>query len=196
MRKGALHSRLDGTAATPTPSRRFPIGWSAAEEQRQAMVRQGSTAPSPNLATKQLSPPPPHEDTPGRDHRPLSQQELRHQGGAGASPAVPAAVPIAAAAAAAAGNEKNGRWSTRVCNEPGCSTVPSYGAPGTKRKFCKLHAKAGMINVASKKCSHENCGKVATYGVPGGKRERCATHAEEHQVRFFATPTFSTRSVW
>ncbi|CAM9270271.1 unnamed protein product, partial [Ectocarpus sp. 12 AP-2014] len=81
----------------------------------------------------------------------------------------------------AAGSDKNGRWSTRVCNEPGCSTVPSYGAPGTKRKFCKLHAKAGMINVASKKCSHENCGKVATYGVPGGKRERCATHAEEHQ---------------
>ncbi|CAN0550883.1 unnamed protein product, partial [Ectocarpus sp. 8 AP-2014] len=159
MRKGALHSRLDGTATTAaTPSRRFPIGWSAAEEQRQAMVRQGSTAPSPNLATKQLSPPPPHEDKPGRHHRPPSQPEFRHQGGAGAVPTIP---PAAAAAAAAAGNGKNGRWSTRVCNEPGCSTVPSYGAPGTKRKFCKLHAKAGMINVASKKCNHENCGKVS-----------------------------------
>lgn len=142
MRKGALHSRLDGTATTAASSRRFPIGWSAAEEQRQAMVRQGS---------------PPHEDKPGRHHRPPSQQETRDQGGAGAAPTVPAAVPVPAAA----GNSKNGRWSTRVCNEPGCSTVPSYGAPGTKRKFCKLHAKAGMINVASKKCSHENCGKVS-----------------------------------
>ena len=31
---------------------------------------------------------------------------------------------------------RTGGWSTRICNEPGCSTVPSYGAPGTKRQFC------------------------------------------------------------
>lgn len=31
---------------------------------------------------------------------------------------------------------RTGGWSTRICNEFGCSTVPSYGAPGTKRQFC------------------------------------------------------------
>eukprot|EP00903_Cladosiphon_okamuranus_P020371 g18691.t1 len=82
---------------------------------------------------------------------------------------------------------RTGGWSTRICNEPGCSTVPSYGAPGTKRQFCLQHAKPGMINVASKKCGFpgEPCGKVATYGVPGGKRERCAVHAEKNMVDIF-----------
>lgn len=58
------------------------------------------------------------------------------------------------------GATARGTWSTRICNEPGCSTVPSYGAPGTKRQFCRQHAREGMINVASKKCDMGDCGKV------------------------------------
>jgi len=40
------------------------------------------------------------------------------------------------APAKAGGSSRTGSWSTRICNEPGCTTVPSYGAPGTKRQFC------------------------------------------------------------
>lgn len=50
--------------------------------------------------------------------------------------------------------------------------MPSYGAPGTKRQFCKQHARPGMINVASKKCGLESCGKVHIYCIENESERR------------------------
>ncbi|CAB1096614.1 unnamed protein product [Ectocarpus sp. CCAP 1310/34] len=71
----------------------------------------------------------------------------------------------------------------RSCQEPECTTWPSYGARLKKAEFCKRHAKQGMINVVTRKCSHPGCIKSASFGKHGSsKRESCSQHAKQGMV--------------
>jgi len=84
--------------------------------------------------------------------------------------------------------EKTSESSARVyagdCAQLGCTTAPSYGTSGSKkRKFCKRHATEGMVNLASKRCGEFGCFKQASYGVKGTtKREFCVQHARAGMV--------------
>ena len=76
----------------------------------------------------------------------------------------------------------------------GCTTVPSYGFPGTDGKRgtavrCSHHKLPGMVDVVSKTCNWPDCKSQASYGhlTPDGKRDsaarsRCRQHREPGMV--------------
>ena len=76
----------------------------------------------------------------------------------------------------------------------GCSTVPSYGYPGTEGKRgtavrCSHHKLPGMVDVVSKTCNWPDCKSQASYGhlTADGKRDsaarsRCRQHREAGMV--------------
>lgn len=70
------------------------------------------------------------------------------------------------------------------CGDLNCAKVPSFGVPGkSKREYCARHAKAGMINVITRKCGEVGCLKQASYGVAGTKRrDFCVLHATPGMV--------------
>ncbi|CAN0450152.1 unnamed protein product, partial [Ectocarpus fasciculatus] len=50
-------------------------------------------------------------------------------------------------------------------------------------KFCKTHAKHGMVDVVSQRCGHPGCVKFSSFGVRGStNREFCKTHAKGGMV--------------
>lgn len=67
-----------------------------------------------------------------------------------------------------------------TCGHKGCSTIPSYGAAGSReREFCAQHARPGMTNVnLSENCGFQGCSRQPSHGVVGSmKRGVCAQHA-------------------
>lgn len=70
------------------------------------------------------------------------------------------------------------------CIHAGCARKASHGVKGTrKQEYCVEHAKAGMVNLRSKRCAHPGCFKIPTYGMEGSKvRDFCAPHAKPGMV--------------
>jgi hypothetical protein len=65
------------------------------------------------------------------------------------------------------------------CEQPGCTTRPSYGPPGSKKcLWCKTHAPEDYVDVKNKRCKHLNCPTQPIYGPPGSARGQwCRKHA-------------------
>ncbi|CAM9817006.1 unnamed protein product, partial [Ectocarpus fasciculatus] len=60
---------------------------------------------------------------------------------------------------------RRGDGGRKICQEPGCTTRASYGTKGSKKtRFCKTHAKHGMVDVVSKRCGHQGCTTIPSFG--------------------------------
>ncbi len=54
----------------------------------------------------------------------------------------------------------------------GCSKVPTYGLPNTKKsEYCDEHKPNGYVDVKHMKCKGPECKSRPTYGLEGGKAE-------------------------
>ncbi|CAM9725322.1 unnamed protein product, partial [Sphacelaria rigidula] len=73
---------------------------------------------------------------------------------------------------------------SKMCEEQGCSTWPSFGVVGSRKaEFCASHARAGMVNVRGNTCGEEGCFTWPSCGVSGSRKaEFCATHARAGMV--------------
>ncbi|CAB1104032.1 unnamed protein product [Ectocarpus sp. CCAP 1310/34] len=52
-----------------------------------------------------------------------------------------------------------------ICQEPGCTTIPTFGKKGSKKpEFCLPHAKPNMVDVHNKVCDQPGCPTHPTFG--------------------------------
>lgn len=140
-RRGALFGRTDATPGNATCS------GSAIATSRSAFVKQEFTGLNTRVSPRRR----PQEDLvlstrveqqKQQQQQPPSppqppQQTIQKNSNATADKQQPPSRKPAPAKAGGSSSSRTGGWSTRICNEPGCTTVPSYGAPGTKRQFCR-----------------------------------------------------------
>jgi hypothetical protein len=72
---------------------------------------------------------------------------------------------------------------TYKCNKKGCtfdgckSNSASFGIPGEKERFCKIHKSIDMINLKYKTCEKEGCNILnPVFDIAGGKGRFCSKH--------------------
>lgn len=68
----------------------------------------------------------------------------------------------------------------RECLHPTCNTGPIFNFPQYvgQGRYCKEHAKPGMIDVKNKKCGIDGCKIRPHFNYPGEKKgERCLVHS-------------------
>jgi hypothetical protein len=67
----------------------------------------------------------------------------------------------------------------KLCEDPECTTRPSYGKEWQKPTHCKKHALPDIKNVVSKRCEDPKCTTRASYGKEWKKPTHCKEHASE-----------------
>ncbi|CAM9946137.1 unnamed protein product [Ectocarpus fasciculatus] len=114
---------------------------------------------------------------PSKRLRKASELEAAEKCGGGGAGAVPKpSTPVIV--------RRHGQGRRRRCQEPECTTWPSYGIARLKKaEFCKTHAKQGMVDVVNKKCGHPGCITIPSFGANDSKKaEFCKTHAKPGMV--------------
>jgi len=75
------------------------------------------------------------------------------------------------------------------CKVKGCKISPSFGAPGSSPKGCRMHKKLNDVDVRNKRCSHEGCELRPNFGDPLlerlGKRAVGKRFCAEHKPKGF-----------
>ena len=71
-----------------------------------------------------------------------------------------------------------------MCNHHGCKTAPSFNIEGeTKRLYCNVHKKPGMVNVKDKTCIEQGCNTIANFNTEGEtKGLYCNVHKKQGMV--------------
>lgn len=60
-----------------------------------------------------------------------------------------------------------------------CDRTSYYGFEGEEPKYCRVHRKAGMLNLIAQRCDYPDCESTShAFGFPGQKGTRCKKHAE------------------
>ena len=71
-----------------------------------------------------------------------------------------------------------------MCKYEGCNTIPIYNFEGeTKKLFCVLHKKEGMVDVKNKKCIEKNCKSQCNFNFIGQlKGLYCSIHKKDGMI--------------